>query len=595
MTISWQAGRAARTTAAVLAGLLACWPPAGAAAQQQPKEGAAAADTARPAVVKADSGFSFDFQQADLSVVLTSLAEAAGLSIVYSGLPNRTVTLRTSHPVSAREVDGLLESVARSNGLTLDRQADILRVAGEGAGGGGGGAQGTAAAQDHAAAAGPVRLFVLTLKHAKAESLGRTLQALFGGGMGGAGPGGGLGGYGGAGLGGMDEGLSGGMSAAADQGDLSLSQSLSRQRSAGYQAMRPASPSAPQRAAPAPAGRRGGQEPGMNALLEGPVEIVPDARSNSLLVLASPRDYQTIEAAVEKLDQRPLQVLIEVLIAEVRRDKNLALGTSVDVPVKDDDGVGFQLQGLSAGDVALQVLGIGSVGASTVLRALASSSNTRILSRPVVLAQNNQEARILVGDQRPFVQLFRSLPTDQAVRDQVVQYKNVGTELRIVPTINRDGYVNLQVRQEVSSATSEVQFGAPVINTRESDTQVLIKDGHTAVLGGLISHQTVDTNSGVPLLKDIPILGGLFGSTSHRKIATELFILLTPHVIRSDRQMDDAASDVKSSTEGMRRVLRDTVSILGAEPDTTGLPSPDTVPSGGTQGGPEGPAGGGGR
>lgn len=590
MTISWEAGRRARAAAAVLAGLVALSPLARAAAQQKPK-GGAAADSARPAVVKADSGFSFDFQQADLSVVLTSLAEAAGLSIVYSGLPNRTVTLRTSHPVSAREVDGLLESVARSNGLTLDRQADILRISGGEAGpGAGGAAQGAAAAQDHAAAAGPVRLFVLTLKHAKAESLGRTLQALFGGGM----DGGGGGGYGAGGLGGMDEGLSGGLSAAADQGDLSLSQSLSRQRSAGYQAMQPASPAAPQRAAPPPAGRRGGQEPGMNALLEGPVEIVPDARSNSLLVLASPHDYQTIEAAVEKLDQRPLQVLIEVLIAEVRRDKNLALGTSVDVPVKNDDGVGFQLQGLSAGDVALQVLGIGSVGASTVLRALASSSNTRILSRPVVLAQNNQEARILVGDQRPFVQLFRSLPTDQAVRDQVVQYKNVGTELRIVPTINRDGYVNLQVRQEVSSATSEVQFGAPVINTRESDTQVLIKDGHTAVLGGLISHQTVDTNSGIPLLKDIPVLGGLFGSTSHRKIATELFILLTPHVISSDQQMDDAARDVRSSTDEIRHVLSDTSFTLGSGPDTTGLPSPDTVP-GGPVGGADGSGGGGGR
>ena len=122
----------------------------------------------------------------------------------------------------------------------------------------------------------------------------------------------------------------------------------------------------------------------------------------------------------------------------------------------------------------------------------------RIVSRPVILAQNNQEARILVGSERPFVQVSRSLPTDAAVRDQVIQYRDVGTKLTITPTINADGYVNLQVLQEVSTATAETQFGAPVISTREASTHLFVKNGHTAVLGGLIDRQQEKTRVGHP-------------------------------------------------------------------------------------------------
>ena len=128
----------------------------------------------------------------------------------------------------------------------------------------------------------------------------------------------------------------------------------------------------------------------------------------------------------------------------------------------------------------------GALDVSVALRALSARGDVRILSRPVLLAQNNQEAHILVGSQRPFVQVFRSLPTDAGVRDQIVQYRDVGTSLTIMPTVNPDGYVNLQLSQEVSSATAETQFGAPVISTREARTYLFVRDGQTTVIGGLI-------------------------------------------------------------------------------------------------------------
>ena len=134
-----------------------------------------------------------------------------------------------------------------------------------------------------------------------------------------------------------------------------------------------------------------------------------------------------------------------------------------------------------------------------VLRAAAERGDATILSRPVLLAANNEEAEINVGSQRPFVQVARVLPTDNTARDQVVQYKDVGTRLRVVPTISDDDYVMLQVTQEVNAATAEQAFDAPIISTRSVDTKLLVRDGQTIVLGGLTDRQRERTQGGVPV------------------------------------------------------------------------------------------------
>jgi general secretion pathway protein D len=131
----------------------------------------------------------------------------------------------------------------------------------------------------------------------------------------------------------------------------------------------------------------------------------------------------------------------------------------------------------------------------------------------------------------------RSLPTDAASRDQIVQYKEVGTKLTVQPSISEDGAVQLDVTQEVSSATAETAFNAPVISTRSIQTQLLVRDGQTVVLGGLADRQRDVAQRGLPFLSAIPVLGGLFGSAERRTTETELFVFLTPRVIRTD---DDA-------------------------------------------------------
>ncbi len=140
------------------------------------------------------------------------------------------------------------------------------------------------------------------------------------------------------------------------------------------------------------------------------------------------------------------------------------------------------------------------------------------------------------------MQVSRSLPTETPTRDQVVQYQDVGTKLTIRPTINQDGYVSLLIQQEVNQATTEVLFDAPVISTREAATQVLVKDGQTIVLGGLRDRQRNATQTGIPVLSHIPILGGLFGSADRSMSETELYLFLTPRILKTDADADSVTA-----------------------------------------------------
>lgn len=575
---------ASRPSAAAVAGAALCLavalPGAGGTA---PGVGgsAAAQETAvadRDTIAAADTGrVSFDFQNAGLRVVLTALAEAADMSIVYSDLPDRTVTLRTAEPVPPSRVRVLLQSVVEANGLAMKESAGVVRVyvpeeAPSRARGEEQDGEQRRTAEERPPAGGPPRLYVHRLAHADASTVSRTLRTLFG-----------LGGGGSSGAG-----------AGRSSGAASLSERLRMQEYTGHRSYvepgdrrgrqvrrlpaRP--PGAPADRQPQAGGRQEEREGrGTSVLLHGPVEIVPDPRTNSILILANPADFETVKAAIEKLDRRPLQVLIEVLIVEVSRTDNLNINTTGDVPATEEaddeeSAVGGSLSAM--GNVALEVLGLGPVDASAVLNVLSQSTEATILSRPVVLAQNNEEARILVGDQRPFVQLSRA--TEGGAVDQVVAYQSVGTELRIRPTINRDGFVDLEVLQEVSSATQVTQFNAPVINTRESETDVLVRDGHTVVLGGLVDRETERSRSGIPLLKDIPLIGGLFGSTSRRDVASELFILLTPHVLHTDADMDAARRQLQRTSDMLEEELPDTIPLIRLDSLRNDvLPSPDTA------------------
>src|SRR6185369_3996160 len=184
----------------------------------------------------------------------------------------------------------------------------------------------------------------------------------------------------------------------------------------------------------------------------------------------------------------------------------------------------------NARDFILQLTGgNGSVSYDGAIAALQERGDVRVLSLPVIIAQNNRQAVLNVGSSRPFVQVSQTVPNDPTGRVQTVQYIDVGTVLTITPTINPDGYVNLQVTQQDNSASNQIQFDAPIINKREATTQIFIRDGQTTVIGGLADNTRSRDVSGIPFLSQIPILGTLlFGRTTRSDATNELFLFLTP-------------------------------------------------------------------
>lgn len=438
------------------------------------------------------------FVDTDLRAVIQALGHYMSKPVIATNVPGVKVSLETPEMIPRSTVGSLLRGLVQTNGLELTEESTFVRVAPPPPAPAAASVPATSAQSKQAAT---VQLFVVRLKHARASDVAATINQLFGGGGEFAGRGGGL--------------------STGTLGDELRRNNVAPQGAAGDAAARSTG--------------------GHTASLTGSVVIVPDELTNSLLVRANEGDFHVMKEAVDQLDIRPLQVLIEVLIVEVRHDRSFDFGADLTLAATDV-GKGASVQGATQGgglgDLAIHVMGLAHGKLDAILRLAESKGDVEIVSRPVLLASNNTEARFLVGSQRPFVQVSRSLPTDTPSRDQVVQYRDVGTKLTVRPTINQDGYVSLVLQQEINAATSETQFDAPIISTREAATQVLVRDGQTIVLGGLRDRQRDQSRSGIPVLSSIPILGGLFGSTSRRSSSTELFLFVTPRIIRTDADAD---------------------------------------------------------
>lgn len=456
----------------------------------------AAQEPAHPSVTP--DSVSLRFVDSDLRVVIQALARHLPKPVLTQGVPGTRVTLETPAPVPVHQVLPLLRGLVETHQLDFSEDSAYFRI--------------TVRPPPPAAVApgeasperrsGPILLHVIRLKHARAADVAATVNLLFGA----------SGEFTGS------RGLSGG----------TLADELRRGAVPPLEQGQPGTPA------------EGNNDREAAASLSGSVTIVADELTNALLVRATRQDFEVLTGAVEQLDVRPLQVLIEVLIVEARRDRSFSLGTSAFLPPQAAAGgtISAETRSVGLGDLVIRLMDLGKADIDATLTASESRGDVRIVSRPVLLASNNTEARLLVGSQRPFVQVSRSLPTDAPSRDQVVQYRDVGTRLSVRPTINQDGYVSLLVQQEINAATSEVAFDAPVISTREALTQVLVRDGQTIVLGGLRDEQRERSSSGIPLLSSLPIIGGLFGTTGRRSSDTELYLFLTPRILRTDQDAD---------------------------------------------------------
>ena len=347
-------------------------------------------------------------------------------------------------------------------------------------------------------------------------------------------------------------------------------------------------------------------------LLEREVAVVAESTSNTLVLSASPRYFSTITHLVEELDQPPPQVLIQVLLVEVTLDDTLDFGMDwnfTDVHqgsrrITTTGGTNFGVQGdIANGGFSVTVTG-GDL--QYFLRALESEGRLEVLSRPQILASDNQLATINIGQRVPFITSSRI--TEQGTTFNTIEYQPVGIILNVTPRINPDGFVKLQVNPEISAlSSSSIQISetvsASIINNRSAETTVTVQDGHTIIIGGLITTRNDDRERKIPLLGDIPILGHLFKTTTKTKERTELLIILTPEVLRTVPHADQTTvREVKKLTlpkavqeDGLRDTMLDPDRVYHPdEVEKKGVggpaPSPDAPAPDGAQGGRTPPA-----
>jgi general secretion pathway protein D len=276
--------------------------------------------------------------------------------------------------------------------------------------------------------------------------------------------------------------------------------------------------------------------------LSGPVRFMIDRATNSIITRCYSVDYPKILSVIEKLDLYPKQVLIEVVIAEVRLSERTKLGVDWKYILSLGGGVTGEI-GFVPGEGALPTSGFVFSVASThrlqaALQAAVDDRNLQILSTPTILASDNKLARINIGDQVPFPTSTRRRIDETATAetiDTTIQYRDTGIILNVIPKINKDGMVRMEISQEVSSLSPERVEGitAPIINTRHTETTLAVDDQQTIVIAGLMRQERSMLSSGVPGINRVPVLRHLFGTTEDSFDNTELLIFITPHVILS--------------------------------------------------------------
>lgn len=278
-------------------------------------------------------------------------------------------------------------------------------------------------------------------------------------------------------------------------------------------------------------------------LTRGVGKISVDERTNQVVVTDYPAKLTELHRVLQAFDERSTQVSIEATIVQVTLSDKFQLGIDWEaLPFEDALVKGMGVLSLTKGG-SLRI-GQASVNLSGdyryLVEALRTFGDTRILSEPRLTVVNNQEAKILVGSREPYVtKSVSQTGTGTAVTSEAVTFLDVGIKLFVTPTITRDRFVLMKVRPEVSSTATPLTTAdgnkIPVVETTEAETVLLIEDGGTVILGGLIKDEKSVSQLRIPLLGDMPVLGTLFRSDETTKKKTELVVLLRPTIITGRR------------------------------------------------------------
>ncbi|MBM3798341.1 MAG: type II and III secretion system protein, partial [Acidobacteria bacterium] len=315
--------------------------------------------------------------------------------------------------------------------------------------------------------------------------------------------------------------------------------------------------------------------PGMGGTPERIPRIIPNPMDNTLLIQATPTEYQQILKLLKDLDVAPRQVLIDAKIYEVSLTGAFASGVGAFLQRR---GAGTGATGATgAASATRQLLGaFGGAGATLtagmlvgqsrellgLLQLQENATKAKVLSSPSVIATDNLAASISVGVEVPTLTATAVSPIQSggnSVFANSISNRSTGVNLNITARVNPSGIVTLMINQEVSApqAPASGQIQSPSFSKRSVNTQVTVQDGDTIAIGGIINESSASSSTGIPLLHKIPILGGAFGSRSYNHDRTELIIFMTPRVIYDTNQMQEASEELRSRLRKLSKMVKE--------------------------------------
>lgn len=287
------------------------------------------------------------------------------------------------------------------------------------------------------------------------------------------------------------------------------------------------------------------------------LRVVADELNNSVLVYGTALEYEKIEATLRRLDVPPTQVLIEASIVEVtlRDDLRYGLQWLFTDPRGSNTGTGVlsSLAGATIGQPAAgfsYTLRNSAGNVRAVLDALATKSLVKVISSPSLMVLDNHTANIVVGNQQP-VRVGETITAGGNISNNI-QYRDTGVTLSVTPSVNSGNMVTMQLNQAVTDVGEvDAATGQRAFLQRQIGSRVAVRSGETLVLGGLIRDNTTSGKTGLPLLQDLPIFGPLFGANTANNARTELLVVITPRVVRSDVDLKDVSAELRNRMRGI--------------------------------------------
>lgn len=284
-----------------------------------------------------------------------------------------------------------------------------------------------------------------------------------------------------------------------------------------------------------------------------------DERSNQVIVTALPERMKEIEMLIKALDTRTKAVLLEARILQITLKPQYDTGINWEMAFTGSSNkvlrsLDFKGAFPISTDISstLGSIAVGNIDPnqfSVAIKALKQVSATKLLANPKIMVVNNEEAKIHIGDTIPYITTTTLGTGDTATTTETVNFINIGIQLVVTPTINDNGLIAIKIKPEISSKTGDYttpkNAKIPIVNSTLVDTMVLVNDGNTVIIGGLVKNDKLAVQKGIPGLMDVPVLGHLFKNQSDIITNSEIVIFLTPHIVTGDSELGEAQHQIK--------------------------------------------------